>query len=65
MKRLYFEDPYLKEFDAEVVSCTPCGKGFEVTLTRSAFFPEGGGQPADTGVLGGVRVLDVQERESG
>ena len=62
MKRLYFEDAYLREFDAEVVSCIPCGKGFEVTLTRSAFFPEGGGQPADTGVLGGVRVLDVQEK---
>lgn len=36
---------------------------YEVILDRTAFFPEGGGQYADRGVLGGVHVLDVRERE--
>ena len=35
---------------------------YEVILDRTAFFPEGGGQYADRGVLGGVHVLDVHER---
>lgn len=62
MERLYNEDAYIREFDAEVISCTEAGTGYEVLLDRSAFFPEGGGQPADTGTLGNARVLDVQER---
>ena len=60
---MYFEDAYLREFDAEVISCRPAGKLYEVVLDQSAFFPEGGGQPADTGTLGDVKVLDVQEKD--
>ena len=63
MRRLYFEDAYLREFDARVISCRPAGKLYEVVLDQSAFFPEGGGQPADTGTLGDVKVLDVQEKD--
>jgi misacylated tRNA(Ala) deacylase len=47
MDRLYLEDQYMKEFDATVVSID----GQSVTLDRSAFYPGGGGQPADTGRL--------------
>ena len=60
---MYFEDAYLREFDARVISCRPAGKLYEVVLDQSAFFPEGGGQPADTGTLGDVKVLDVQEKD--
>lgn len=60
--KLYEKDPYLTRFDARVFSCARGRKGFEVVLDRTAFYPEGGGQPWDTGVLGGVRVLEVHER---
>lgn len=59
--RLYDEDSFLLEFDAVVTACAPQGERYAVTLDRTAFFPEGGGQGADHGVLGSVRVLDVHE----
>ena len=61
--KLYETDAYLKTFTASVLSCEPVKTGWEVVLDRTAFYPEGGGQPCDLGVLGGARVLDVQERE--
>ncbi|MEF2734786.1 MAG: alanine--tRNA ligase-related protein, partial [Blautia sp.] len=50
-EKLYYQDSYLSEFEAEVLSCVPKGNKYEVVLSRTAFFPEGGGQTADTGVL--------------
>ena len=61
-RKLYYEDSHRKEFTAQVLSCTPVEKGYEVILDATAFYPEGGGQAADTGVLGGIRVLDTRER---
>ncbi len=60
-KKLYHQDAYLREFCAKVLSCTPCPDGrFAVALDETAFYPEGGGQPADHGALGPARVVDVQ-----
>ena len=60
--RLYDGDSSLLTFTATVTSCEPRKDGgFDVTLDRTAFFPEGGGQPADHGVLGSARVLDAHE----
>lgn len=50
-------------FEANVQSCRKTGDFYEVVLDRTAFFPEGGGQYADTGVIDGVRVVDVQEKD--
>lgn len=61
-RKLYYEDCHLREFTATVLSCEQVKKGFEVLLDATAFYPEGGGQACDLGVLGGARVLDVQER---
>ena len=62
-EKLYYADPFLKTFTATVLGCEAAKGGFAVTLDRTAFFPEGGGQPADYGTLDGARVTDVHERD--
>ena len=59
-EKLYEQDSYIRSFAAVVEECLPYNDGYAVRLSRTAFFPEGGGQAADTGVLGGVAVRDVQ-----
>ena len=61
-EKLYYKDSHCLAFDAVVIDCREEKKGYSVVLDRTAFFPEGGGQLADTGTLGGVRVTDVHER---
>ena len=62
-EKLYENKPYLKEFDARVLSCEAAGAAYVVVLDQTAFYPEGGGQPCDLGTLGGARVLDVHARD--
>ena len=62
-EKLYYSDAYLTEFEATVLACEESKKGYLVTLDRSAFYPEGGGQPADHGTLEGVAVTDVHEKD--
>ena len=62
-EKLYYLDSHLFEFEATVLAAREEKRGWEIVLDRTAFFPEGGGQPADTGMIGRARVLDVHERE--
>ncbi|MBO5279106.1 MAG: hypothetical protein J6B06_06430 [Lachnospiraceae bacterium] len=66
-KKLYYEDSHMAEFTAEVLSCEKeTGKEgtiYKIVLDRTAFFPEGGGQSADTGYLNDAAVSDVKEKE--
>ncbi len=79
-EKLYDADAYCRAFTATVISCEEAEdrKGlYAVVLNRSAFFPEGGGQYADTGTLqefkkdcetplsGAVKVVDVQVSDDG
>jgi alanyl-tRNA synthetase len=68
-ERLYYHNAFLREFDAQVVSCERAAAGeaarFHIVLSRTAFYPTSGGQPHDTGTLGDAHVLDVFETENG
>jgi alanyl-tRNA synthetase len=64
-ERLYFADPYLRAFAARVIARADRGGRPTVALDRTAFYPEGGGQPTDHGTLDGARVIDVQSDDAG
>ena len=61
-ERLYYADSKMKRFTATVTSCEAVKDGYAVTLDRTAFFPEGGGQAGDSGLIGRARVSDTQEK---
>lgn len=61
VERLYYQDSYLREFTAQVVEIG--GAGTTVYLDRTAFYPTSGGQPFDTGSIGGVPVLEVIDED--
>ncbi len=63
--RLYYNDAYLAAFDAEVVAVETHDGRPAAILDRTAFYPTSGGQPFDTGRLGGAAVVDVVDREDG
>ena len=56
---LFKDDAYVSEFEAEITSID----GDYVTLGGTAFYPGGGGQVCDTGIIGGVKVVEVKEAD--
>ena len=60
-ERLYYTDCYLREFEASVLKVEPDSQGFRVYLDQTAFYPESGGQPMDSGTLGGIPVRGLLE----
>lgn len=57
----YYEDPYTMEFSSKVIKTDQDNRGPYVVLEETAFYPTGGGQPHDTGILNGIEVIDVEE----
>ena len=66
-ERLYYNDSHLIEFEARVIDQSERVSGWTaITLDRTAFYPTGGGQPSDTGTIGGVRVVEcIDDEENG
>jgi alanyl-tRNA synthetase len=64
-ERLYYNDPYLGDFDAEIVEQTTHEGKAAVVLDRTAFYPTSGGQPFDVGTLSDAKVLDVVDTDDG
>lgn len=62
-ERLYDKNAYMQNFTSKVVSCEEQKDRFALILEQTAFFPEGGGQPSDTGMIDQINVLDVQEKD--
>ncbi len=60
-QRIYEQDPDCLAFTATVLACEEKDGGYDVILDRTAFFPEGGGQGADHGTLGGAAVTDAHD----
>ena len=60
-RKLYYEDLYAREFDAEILSLTEHDGTFHIILNQTLFYPGGGGQPCDLGTLDGIDVLEVIE----
>ncbi len=63
--RLYYTDPYSREFDATVLNVETSGDRRLVQLDRTAFYPTSGGQPYDIGTLGEARVVEVVDEDDG
>ena len=63
MKKIYYENQYIKNFIANIVNIKKCGIKYHVQLDKTAFFPGGGGQFCDLGFIGKERVVDVYEED--
>lgn len=62
MEKLYYDNPYMLQFTAEITNVEELSDGnFKVSLDKTAFFPGGGGQHCDTGMIGDVKVIEVTE----
>ncbi len=61
--KIFYDDAYVKEFDAKVISCEEIAGKYNIILDSTAVYAEGGGQPADFGYLNDARVTDVKEKD--
>lgn len=59
--KLYDQNSHQTQTDARVVACVPVENGFDVLIDQTVLFPEGGGQPSDTGWIDTARVLSCRE----
>jgi alanyl-tRNA synthetase len=63
LEKLYYENPYQTEFTAEIINVIEKENKYHVELNETYFYPEGGGQPCDTGFINGATVTYVYEKD--
>lgn len=63
MEKIYYDNQYLKEFTAEIIEVKEIDGKFHVILDKTAFFPGGGGQHCDLGIIGDHKIIDVYEKD--
>lgn len=61
--KLFYENPYLSEWTAEIQSIEQREEKYLITLNKTFFYPEGGGQPCDKGNIDGIEIVDIFEEE--
>lgn len=59
--KLFYKNTYIKEFTANIIKIIEKGDKLHLELSQTAFYPEGGGQPCDTGFIDDVEVTHVLE----
>lgn len=62
-EKIYYSDGYVKEFSAVVVDCIEGKDCFYIELDKTAFYPEGGGQPGDIGFINDIEIFDTHEKD--
>ena len=62
-KYLYYQDQYLREFKADIIDIITKDHQYHLELNRTAFYPEGGGQPADRGFIQDLPVQEVYKKD--
>ncbi|MFS1511502.1 alanyl-tRNA editing protein [Chengkuizengella sp. SCS-71B] len=60
--KLFYSNPFLKTWETNIKEINERNNQYIIQLEETAFYPEGGGQPADKGTINGIQVLDVQEQ---
>lgn len=64
MTKLYDINPYLKNFVAEMIDVIEQDGAYHIVLNETAFYPTGGGQPCDTGMIEDCPIHDVYEKDN-
>jgi alanyl-tRNA synthetase len=62
--KLYYTNPYIKEFTTEIIETKLIDDKYHIVLKETAFYPEGGGQPCDLGEINGIEVSYVYEENN-
>ncbi len=62
-RKMYLEDSHLTNCESTVLSCVPCGTGYDVVLNQTVFFENAGGQPCDLGTIGPASVIACDEKD--